>query len=99
MRYRYWAAIGASIILGLIFVIAGLGKLLNQADFLTVIRTDTFLTPTLAQVVAYTLPWIEIALGALLILGISAKLAAIFSSVLIAAFIANNCWLIAHGLA
>ncbi len=99
MRYRYWGAIGASIILGLIFVIAGLGKLLNQADFLTVIRADTFLTPTLAQVVAYVLPWIEIALGVFLILGISAKLAAIFSSVLIATFIANNSWLIAHGLA
>ena len=99
MRYRRWIGIGAGIILGLIFIISGLGKLLHQADFLEVVLNDSFVPPALAHMVAYMLPWIEFILGALLIIGISAKLMASFSSVLIAAFIAHNGWLIAQGLA
>ena len=49
--------------------------------------------------VAYALPWVEYVIGVLLIIGISAKLVVSLSTVLIAAFIANNSWMIAHGLA
>ena len=99
MRYRYWLSAAASIILGLTFIFSGSGKLLHQADFLDVLLANSFLTPTLASVVAYLLPWIESVLGALLIIGISAKLMASLSSVLIAAFITHSSWLVANGLA
>ena len=100
MRYRYWISAGAGIIVGLTFIFSGLGKLLNQADFLGILLANSFLTTTtLVHVVAYTLSWIELGLGALLITGISIKLTASLSAVPIAGFIAHNIWMINQGLA
>ena len=99
MRYRYWVSAGASIIVGLIFIFSGIGKLLYQNDFLGILLSNPLLTPTLARVAIYVLPWVESVLGALLIIGISAKLMASLFLVLIVGFIANNSWLIAQGLA
>ena len=98
MRYGYWAGIGASIILGLILIVAGLGKLPNQAEFLATILSKSFLTPLLAHLVGLCLPAIEVLLGSLLILGIATKIMASLSAVLIMGFIAHNSWVITHGL-
>jgi uncharacterized membrane protein YphA (DoxX/SURF4 family) len=99
MRYRYWAGVAASIILGLIFIAASLGKLPpSQAEVLVSILPESFLTPLLAQMVARWLPWAELVLGSLLIIGVAPKLMASFSSVLLAAFIFKNSWMIYHGL-
>jgi len=68
MRNRYWAGIGASIILGLILIVSGLGKLPNQAEFLATILSKSFLPPLLAHLVSRWLPAIEVALGSLLII-------------------------------
>ena len=99
MRWEHRLAIGASVVLGLIFIISGVGKLLNQADFFGTLLSNSFLTRTLAHVVVSVLPWIESVLGTLLIIGILAKLMSGFTLVLIAAFITNHSWLIAHGRA
>ena len=100
MRYRYWAGVGASIILGVIFIVAGLGKLLRQTEASWIVATlpEAILPPTLTGVVTHGLPWIELIVGSLLILGLASKLVASYSAVLISAFIANNSWLIYHGL-
>ena len=95
MRYRYWASAVASIILGLVFIFSGVGKLLHQIDFLNTLLNNSFLTTFLAYVVAYALPWAELILGALLIAGISVKLMASLSAVIVAGFVASNSWLIA----
>ena len=97
MRGKYWLAVGASILLGLIFVTAGVGKLSNQAEFLAVIVPTTLFTPLQARIIAYWLPWIELALGLLLILGISMKFMAGASSLFIVGFIFYNTWVIQHG--
>ena len=97
MRYRYWASAVASIILGLVFIFSGVGKLLHQIDFLNILLNNSFLTTFLAHVVAYALPWAELILGALLIAGISVKLMASLSAVIVAGFVASNSWLIAQG--
>ena len=96
--YRQWAGVGASIVLGLIFIASSLGKLPHQVEFLAIILPKSFLTPLLAQLVASWLPWIELVLGSLLILGIAAKIMASFSAVLIVTFIYYNSWMISHGL-
>ena len=96
---RRWAGISGSIILGLIFIISGAGKLLHQSDFLDTLLTHSILFPELALWVTYLLPWVECVIGVLLVIGISARLLASLSAVLIAAFITNNGWLIAKGLA
>ena len=99
MRYRYWIGVGASIILGLIFVAAGLGKLLHRAEafWLFSYPLPAFLTPTFTKVALIWLPRIELIVGLLLIIGIAAKLMSAFSLVLIAGFIANNSWLLSQG--
>ena len=39
MRYRYWIAFGASILLALVFITAGVGKLMGQSAFLLTLST------------------------------------------------------------
>ena len=90
MRYSYLVGIGAGIILGLIFVFVGLDKLSAQSELFAVFHFRQFLTPTLADIVNGYFPWVELALGLLLIIGFVAKLMASFSLVLIAAFIGYN---------
>ena len=99
MGYRYWVGIGAGIILGLIFVIAGLGKLLDQTEAFMILFcpfTD-FLTSAFVKAVLIWLPFIELVVGLLLIIGIAAKLMAALSLALIAGFIANNSWMLNQG--
>ena len=98
MRYRYYLGIAAGIILGLTFVVSGLGKLPYQNEFLTLILSTSFLTLPQATIVARCVPWVELVLGSLLIIGIAPKLMASFSAVLVVAFIASNSWGIYHGL-
>ena len=98
MRYKHWLAIGASILLGLIFFTFGLGKIPYQTEFLALTLSKSFLTLSQAIIVARWVPWVEVVLGSLLIIGIATKFMASFSAVLIVAFIANNNWLIYHGL-
>jgi len=101
MRYKHWLGLGASITLGTIFLVSGIGKLLLQEgklfetffpgflDFLTLDQT---------RLLYYGLPYVEIAIGALLIIGVATKLVAALTSLLIAAFIASNVWFITHGM-
>ncbi len=100
MHYRYWVGIGASIILGLIFVAAGLGKLLEQTEAFKIFYNlpGVFLTQTLVDAVSFWFPLIELIVGLLLITSVAAKPMAAFSLVLITGFIATNSWLIIQGL-
>ena len=100
MRYRYWISIGAGIILGIVFVVAGLGKLLSDAESFESIFNPfpDFLAPFFSQAVYSWLPYLEVIIGLLLIVGVLPRLMAVFSVVLIAGFITNNGWLISRGL-
>jgi len=90
--------------LGLVFVAAGLGKLLQPAEAFKIFFSSypayllDFLRPAFFKAIFVWLPRIELIVGLLLIMGIAAKLMAAFSSVLIAGFIANNSWLLSQGL-
>ena len=100
MGYKYWASIAASIILGIILVTAGLGKLPSQGEFLDILIFQLLvppIPPTLAFNIVYSLPWIELVCGSLLIIGVVTKLMASVSTVLIIGFIVNNSWMIATG--
>ena len=99
MRYRHWIGIAAGILLGLIFIVAGLGKLPVQTEAYMIIfgLQRALLHPTLANHIDTWLPRVELALGLLLIAGIATRFMTSFSSVLIAAFIFNNGWEIARG--
>jgi len=100
MRGKYWTGVIAGIVLGLIFIVAGLGKLFSQAEsFKTIFNPfPDYLAPAFAGAVFSWLPYIEIVLGLLLITGIAARLIAVFTSVLITGFIINNGWLLSQGM-
>ena len=97
MRYRYWIAFGASILLALVFITSGVGKLMGQSAFLLTLST-WLVNENIAAWVAGWLPWVELALGLCLLVGIVPQIAAGISTLLIAGFIMHNSWMIAHGL-
>ncbi len=100
MRLKYSFGISASIVVGLIFLAAGLAKLLYPATTPRIVFTPfpAVLTPALTKFIITWLPITELILGLLLFFGSAAKLAAIFSLPLITAFVTNNSVLLARGL-
>jgi uncharacterized membrane protein YphA (DoxX/SURF4 family) len=99
IRNKHWISVGAGLILGLIFIVAGVGKLLHQPDTVRIffIPLPYFLTQAMAKAVLNWLPVIELTIGFLLVIGIAPKLVATFSSVLIIGFITHNSVLISRG--
>jgi uncharacterized membrane protein YphA (DoxX/SURF4 family) len=92
------------VLLGLMLLVAGIGKLPGltelgtfpgQTEFLDVIFGSFW--PTVAFFITDVLPWIEVILGLALILGIYPRIAAILSLPLTAAFMSSNIWAITHG--
>ena len=80
-----------SVFLGLVFLAAGTGKLLGQGEFIHALE-DTFLTPWTANLIASFLPWIEIGVGMLLVLGLVPYVTSTLSIGLACVFIISNSW-------
>jgi uncharacterized membrane protein YphA (DoxX/SURF4 family) len=97
VRYRYWVALGASILLALVFLTSGVGKLLGHSAFLLTI-SSWVISEEFAAFIAGWLPWVELALGACLLIGIAPQLAGGISTLLIAGFILHNSWMVSNGL-
>ena len=85
-----------AIILGVVFLVAGTGKALDQSEFVLALESS-FLPSWLAAIVARSLPWSEILLGLLLVLGLFTRIASALSVVLISGFIFSNVWLLTNG--
>ena len=94
--YRYWISLGASVVLGLVFLTAGVGKVLGEGAFLLQLST-LVMNPAIASAIAAVLPWVEIILGTLMLTGIAPKIAAGTSALLVASFIYYNGWMISQG--
>jgi len=92
-------ATGASILLGVIFVVAGFGKLFAPSEgFERVFNPfPSFITPAVTDTLFSLLPYLEIIIGLLLIIGVVPRLAGAVSILLIAGFITNNAWLLSQG--
>jgi uncharacterized membrane protein YphA (DoxX/SURF4 family) len=82
-----------AMVLGLVLIAAGTGKALGQSDFIYSLE-GSFFTPALANITGHFLPWIEITLGALLIIGVFPKIMSVLSIGLITGFVASNLWLL-----
>ena len=98
MTRANWLAIGAGIILGLIFLAAGLGKTLSQTDSFVIFVFPEFLPIALDKFIFRWLPSVEILIGVLLITGSIARLVASFALALTVGLIANNTILLIQGL-
>ena len=99
-RTRLFVGIAAGAVLGLIFLTAGLGKLPHQGEYWGLLlfdMSDSLQLQLLLKSFSRILPWFELILGLLLLIGIAARLMACLSSVLIFGFVANNIWMIVQG--
>jgi uncharacterized membrane protein YphA (DoxX/SURF4 family) len=108
-QVRATTSLVASILVGLTLLIAGSGKVFGFGEmpgqtmqFLGWAIPDALLTPGVALFIGdiflpYIIPWIELALGILLILRIWPRLIAVLCLPLTMAFMANNSWLLSQG--
>jgi len=73
---------------GLIFVYASMDKLLHPSAFAVALYNYKILPGSLINLVAITLPWVELVCGILLIIGLSPRAAALILSILLLIFFA-----------
>ena len=97
MTRRNWLAVGAGVVLGLIFLAAGLGKMLNQTESFVIFVFPEFLPAVLDKFILRWLPGVEILLGVLLIAGVAARIIGSLALALTVSLIANNSLLLIQG--
>ena len=82
-----YAPLLVRISIGGYFILAGLMKLNNIPHFVQEVQAFHILPPHLAMVYGILLPYTEIAVGSLLVLGIWTTLAAILASLMLVSFV------------
>jgi uncharacterized membrane protein YphA (DoxX/SURF4 family) len=98
MGYRYWITVIAGLLLGIIFLSSGIGKIIGHGVMLVSVANLTFFPHILQVLITDWLPWAEVVLGLALITGIGTQIVSLLSSILIACFLFQNSWMIAHGM-
>ncbi len=76
----------ARLILGGVFIYAGLAKIGSPAEFARIVANYGLLPESLAVYFAFVLPWIETALGLLLVIGLGVRKTALALSLLLVVF-------------
>lgn len=95
---RYWLTMVAMLFLGMFYMVSSTGKLFLQSTSVEYPLFLELLLPVgLAQTLAYSLPYIELGIGVLLIMGIGIKLAASASALLIMGYLLSNAVMIQWG--
>lgn len=99
-RGRVLDGVGLLARLGLaaVWLISGFAKASAPAETLVAVKAYRLLSPGVAGGVAAVLPYLEIALGLLLVVGLATRLAAILSAVVLLIFIAGVISAAARGL-
>jgi protein-disulfide isomerase len=95
---RPWLATAARLLLAGVWLWAGLGKIADPAASVRAVRAYRLLPEWLAQGVGYGLPFLELALAALLLAGLAVRVAAAVSAALLAVFLAGMVSAAARGL-
>jgi len=110
-RARNISSLVASILIGLVFLASGSGKALGfgevpgqTMDFIGYILPDALLVPATVIFIyeifiPYILPWTELVLGCLLLIGFVPRLIAILCLPLTLALMSNNIYSITQGMA
>ncbi len=97
---RWWEILGllARLVVGGVWVIAGALKLPDPAGSVRAVRAYELLPEAVVPLVGYALPVVEIVVGLMLIAGLLTRVAAIFSALLLLAFIIGIAAAWARGL-
>ncbi len=83
---------------GIVLLLAGVGKIIVGTQMVNVIASLKMLPYPMIQPASMILPWFEILLGALFLLGIYSRVAAAISLLLFSAFIVTNVFNLYRGL-
>ena len=88
-RILVWDVVGLLVRLGLaaVWLLSGFEKASDPRETIVAVRSYELLPESLVSTVAATLPYLEISLGVLLVLGFATRLAAALSAVLLLVFI------------
>lgn len=87
-RARKILLVASRLAMGGVFVFSGIEKLFSLREFATIVVNYQILPERIAVYFGYLLPWLELALGILLIAGIHIRKAALGLSILIVVFMA-----------
>ena len=82
-----WLTLLARLILGAVLLVAGALKVPNLPKSAMAVRAYEMLPIPIANFLGYTLPWIEIGLGLLLIVGVTVKISGALGALTMLAFI------------
>jgi len=88
----------ARLCMAAVWFISGIAKAVDPRTTLVAVRAYQLFPDSVAELLAAVLPYFEIALGLLLVLGLATRLAAVLSAVLLVAFIAGVISAAARGL-
>ncbi len=94
-----WAGLLARLVVGGVWLWAGLLKIADPAASVTAVRGYQLLPASAAEVVGRVLPTVEVALGAMLLLGLLHRVSGLLSALLQLAFIAGIASVWARGIA
>jgi uncharacterized membrane protein YphA (DoxX/SURF4 family) len=97
-RARPWVSTVARVLLGAVWIAAGASKVTDLAASVRAVRAYEVLPEWAVPAVGAGLPFLEVALGVLLIVGLGVRLGAVVSAVLFAIFIAGIVSASARGL-
>ncbi|MCM3884470.1 MauE/DoxX family redox-associated membrane protein [Frankia sp. R82] len=92
------ASTALRLVLGAVWLAAGLLKVNDPDGMLRSVRAFRILPESLVQPVAYAVPFLEIALGVLLVVGLAVRVGAVVSALMFAAYIAAIASAAARGL-
>ncbi len=88
----------ARLIIGGLFIYASIYKVLNPADFSVAVRNYTILPLEWTNLVAITLPWVELGSGLFLVLGVLIRPSALLTTGMMAVFLAALIYAYSVGL-
>jgi len=97
LRHRYSSFV-FRLAVGVTFIVSGAGKLPERAFFIEKVEEYDLLPDALAHFYGSVLPWIEIVIGALLIIGLLSRFAAVLAMLSSLSFIVANSVVLYRGL-
>ncbi len=97
-RARDLVGLLARLVLGGVLLVAGGLKLGNPLGSARAVQAYDVMPFELARYVGYALPWLEVAIGALLVLGLFTRVSAVVGTLLMAAFVVGIAQAWARGL-
>lgn len=98
VKNQPWITLIGRLVLGGVLLVAGGLKVGKPTESANATAAYKILPTELAHLVGYALPWLEVAVGLLLIVGIMVRLSAVFSGVLMVVFIGAIASVWARGL-